>query len=90
MPNIKSAIKRVKVTEKKNLRNRIHRTILKTNLKKYQAVIDAKDIAAAEKMLPITSGAVDRALSKGVIHRNAAARKKAQIAKRLNALKAAR
>ena len=89
MPNIKSAIKRVKVTEKKNLRNRINRSILKTTLKKYQTVIDAKDAATAEKMLPMTSGAIDRALSKGVLHRNAAARKKAQIAKHLNALKAA-
>lgn len=89
MPNIKSAIKRVSVTEKKNLRNRMNRSILRTSLKKYQVVIDSKDVAAAEKMLPSTSGAIDRALAKGVLHRNNAARKKAQIAKRFNAIKAA-
>lgn len=90
MPNIKSAIKRVGVTKRQNLENRISRSILKTSMKKYQAVIDANDVSGAEKMLPSTSGAIDRACSKGVLHKNAAARKKAQIANRLNAIKAAK
>ncbi len=87
MPNIKSAIKRVGVTQKKNLRNRINRSIFRTSMKKFNAVIESGDVAAAEKMLPITSGAIDRARVKGVMHRNAAARRKSRIAIRVNELK---
>ncbi len=89
MPNIKSAIKRVGVTQKKNLRNRINRSIFRTSMKKFNAVIESGDVAAAEKMLPITSGAIDRARVKGVMHRNAAARRKSRIAIRVNELKKA-
>lgn len=81
MPNIKSAIKRVKVTEKKNLRNRMIKSAMRTSVKKF-------DVAAAEgkldaQLLSATSSAVDKAASKGVIHKNAANRKKARLAKRL-------
>ena len=89
MPNIKSAIKRVKVTEKKNLRNRINRSIFRTSMKKFNAVIESGDVAAAEKLLPITSGAIDRACVKGVMHKNAANRRKSRIAVRVQALKSA-
>lgn len=77
MPNIKSAKKRVKVTEKKNLRNRIVKTGLRTALKKFET---AEDAAA---QLSATIAVVDKAVTKGVIHKNAANRKKARLAKRL-------
>ena len=82
MPNIKSAIKRVKVSEKKNLRNRMIKSSMKTSVKKFDTAI-AEDNADAA-LLSATQGAVDRAASKGVIHKNAANRKKARMAKRLN------
>ena len=69
LPNIKSAIKRVKVNEKKNLRNRMIKSAMKTQIKKFETAASA--------------GAVDRAAAKGVIHKNAANRKKARLAKRL-------
>lgn len=86
MPNIKSAIKRVKVSEKKNLRNRIAKTKVKTAVKKYDTAVTAGDKAAAEALMRAASGEVDKAASKGVIHRNAANRKKAQLAKKLNTI----
>ena len=79
MPNIKSAIKRVKVTEKKNLRNRMVKSAMKTQLKKFETAVSANEADA--KILSATQGAVDKALAKGVIHKNAANRKKARLAK---------
>ena len=81
MPNIKSAIKRVKVTEKKNLRNRMIKSAMKTNVKKYETAVAAGSADAA--MLSATASAIDRAATKGVISKNAANRKKARLAKRL-------
>ena len=82
MPNIKSAIKRVKVSEKKNLRNRMIKSSMKTSVKKFDTAIAEGNADAA--LLSATQSAVDRAASKGVIHKNAANRKKARMAKRLN------
>ena len=81
MPNIKTANKRVKVNEKKNLRNRMIKSAMKTQIKKYDTAINAGE--ADVKLLSMTQGAVDKAAAKGVIHKNAANRKKARLAKRL-------
>lgn len=83
MPNIKSAEKRVKVNEKKNLRNRIVKSKMKTAIKNYEAAVDAKSEEAAA-LLCKASSEVDKAASKGVIHKNAANHKKAQLAKKLS------
>ena len=82
MPNIKSAIKRVKVSEKKNLRNRMIKSAMRTTVKKFDAAVAAGNADA--KTLAVTAGAIDKAASKGVIHKDAANRKKARLAKRLN------
>lgn len=76
MPNIKSAMKRVKVSEKKNLRNRMIKTGVKTAVKKFEADMNQEKLANV-------SAALDKAASKGIIHKNAANRKKARLAKRL-------
>ena len=81
MPNIKSAIKRVKVTEKKNLRNRMIKSAMKTNVKKYETAVAAG--SADEALLSATASAIDKAAAKGVISKNAANRKKSRMAKRL-------
>lgn len=81
MPNIKSAVKRVKVTEKKNLRNRMVKSAMKTQVKKFETAVAANEADAA--ILSATQGMLDRAAAKGVIHKNAANRKKARLAKRL-------
>ncbi len=73
MPNIKSAKKRVKVIETKTLRNKMIKSDLKTALKKAESG-DANDVKTAIKK-------VDMACSKGVMHKNKAARKKSQLMK---------
>ena len=87
MPNIKSAMKRVKVSKKKNLRNRMVKTGVKTAVKKYQAALN-EGVAPASAQLSATASAIDKAVSKGVIHKNAANRKKARLAKTLNKVNA--
>ena len=89
MPNIKSAIKRVKVTEKKNLRNRIVKSAMKTQIKKFEKALVTSPVSAAA-ILSATAGQIDRAASKGVIHRNAANRRKSRLALRLNKAVAAK
>ena len=81
LPNIKSAMKRVKVNQKKNLRNRMIKSAMKTQIKKFDTAVAANEADA--KLLSVTQGAVDRAAAKGVIHKNAANRKKSRMAKRL-------
>ena len=84
MANIKSAKKRIKVTAKKALRNRSVKSAMKTNLKKFYAVVESGDKAAAAAMLPAITVVVDKAAAKGILHKNAAAHKKSQLATAVN------
>ena len=79
MPNIKSAIKRVSVTERKTLRNKMVKSATKTAMKKFDAAVVAK--TANAEMLSAASAAVDKAAAKGVISKNAANRQKARMAR---------
>ncbi len=88
MPNIKSAKKRVLVTEKKTLENKTIKSALKTQIKKFLAAVNAGDKALAEKLYPETVSAIDSAASKGILHKNNAANKKAKLAKKLASLAA--
>ena len=78
MPNIKSAIKRVKVTEKKTAANKMKKSEIRTVVKKAKASIATVDSADAIKDAQIT---LDKAAAKGYIHKNTAARKKSRLAK---------
>ena len=86
MPNIKSAEKRVSVTATKKLQNQMVRSQMHTALKKFNAAITNGDVELAKSLLPIASSKIDNASVKNVIHKNAANRKKAQIAKALSQL----
>ncbi len=86
MPNIKSAKKRVKVTETKTLQNKMFKSAMKTSIKKYKAAIAEGNKELAEKTYLEAVGMVDRAVSKGIIHKNNAARKKSQYTKLLNGI----
>ena len=88
MPNIKSAKKRVLVTEKKTAENKAIKSALKTQIKKFLAAVNAGDKELAEKLLPETVSAIDSAVSKGILHKNNAANKKAKLAKKLASLAA--
>ena len=76
MPNIKSAKKRVLVSEANYQRNKAYRSALKTALKKADADKEATVKVAVKKL--------DQAAAKGILHSNAVARKKSQLANRLN------
>ena len=86
MPNIKSAKKRVKVIAAKTLQNKMFRTQLKTDIKKYEAALQTGDAEAANAAYKIAVKKVDQAVANGILHKNTAARKKSQFAKKLNAL----
>ncbi len=86
MPNIKSAKKRVKIIKVKTLRNKIFRTQLKTDIKKYEAALAAGDVALAQETYKATVKKLDQAVARGIIHKNNAAHKKSQFTKKLNAI----
>ena len=85
MANIKSALKRVKVSREQNLRNRMISSAVKTAIKKFDKALESKDEAAIEEAYTAAVSNVDKAVTKGVIHKNAANRKKAQLAKKHDA-----
>lgn len=87
MPNIKSAKKRVKVIEVKTMQNKMLKSALKTNIKKADAAIQssAGDSAEVLKMAIIN---IDKAVTKGILHKNTAARKKSRLTVKFNAKQA--
>lgn len=82
MANIKSAKKRVGITAKQNLRNRMVMSAVKTSIKRYDQALTAGDAAVADVAYIKAVSTVDKAVGKGVIHKNAANRKKSQLAKK--------
>ena len=86
MPNIKSAKKRVKVTEARTLKNKMFRSEMKTLIKKFDAAVASADKAAAEVAYTEAVKKVDQACARGAMHKNAAARKKSQFTKKLNSM----
>lgn len=86
MPNIKSAIKRVKVSEKRRLQNASQKSALRTAVKSAESALNNQNVESAKDLLVVASKKLDKAASKGLIHKNAANRKKSRLAKKLNAL----
>ena len=86
MPNIKSAKKRVLVIDKKTARNKAIKSEMRTEVKKFLALVNAGDKEGAAKLFPYTCSIIDGAVSKGVIKKNTAANKKSGLAKKLNAM----
>lgn len=86
MPNIKSAIKRVSVIEKKTLQNNMIKSEYKTAVRKFEAAVTEGNKEKAEELLRVATQKIDTACSKGVIKANTASRKKSNIAKKLNAI----
>lgn len=87
MPNIKSAIKRVSVIEKKTLQNNMIKSAYKTAVKNFEAAVAEGDVKKAESLFSEATKKIDQACTKGVIVKNTAARKKSNLAKKLNAMK---
>ncbi len=84
MPNIKSAKKRVLIAEVRRNRNIADKTRMKTQLKKFAAAVQDGNKTAAERELLASVSVLDKSATKGVIHKNAAARKKSNLYKAYN------
>ena len=84
MANIKSQIKRNRQSELARQRNKAYRSSLKTKIKNFMTTAEAGDKDAAAEAYKEAARSLDKAASKGVIHKNTAANKKSRLAKRLN------
>lgn len=84
MANIKSAKKRILVSNKKTLRNKMVSSATKTAIKKVVTAVNAGDKSAAADALKAASKAIDMACTKGILHKNNAARKKSRLARLVN------
>jgi len=84
MPNIKTAIKRVKINETKNAQNTAFKSALRTAVKKFEVAAEA-NADNAKELLNDAVKQLDKAVTKGVMHKNAANRKKARLAKKISA-----
>ncbi len=87
MANIKSAMKRIDVTEKKTAENRVLKSKISTYVKNFKALVEAKDFDCAEKQLSATIALID---SSCIYHANSASRKKASLSKMLSDAKSAK
>jgi len=86
MPNIKSAAKRVKQSEKRRIRNKMYKTRFKNAVKKVLKAMEEKQ--PKEKIMELVKeaqSALDKAVSKGAIHKNQASRRKARLMAKVNA-----
>lgn len=86
MANIKSAKKRILVSETKAERNQAARSAVKTSVKKVEAAVTAGDKTAAEAALTSSISTINKAASKGVFHKNTASRKVSRLSKAVNSL----
>lgn len=93
MANIKSAIKRIKITKRNNLRNKMYLSTIKTYTKKYlNAVLEYSDTpteankARIAEILSLVESKIDKAAKRNVLHKNTAARKKSKLTKILNSV----
>ena len=86
MPNMKNAVKKVKVNSKKNVSNNNYEASMKTAIKNVERAVASNDKEKAKEMLAIAGKRIDKAASKGVVTPNYVARNKSRLAKKVNAM----
>lgn len=86
MANIKSAAKRVLLTQKATAKNRAAKSLMKTNIKKFDAAMSGGDSTEVGSAYKTAVKTIDRAATKGLIHKNKAARRKSALTKKLNSI----
>ena len=86
MPNIKSASKRAITTQKAAVRNKSAKSLVKTNIKKFDAAVSEGNRETAERAYKTAVKTVDRAATRGLIHKNKAARRKSGMTLKLNGM----
>ena len=85
MPNIKSAKKRAKQTNKRHMRNLARKSAIKTAMKKVVAAVTENNVTDAKELLKDVAAKLSRAKSKGMMHANTASRKLSRLAKKVAA-----
>lgn len=88
MANIKSAIKRIKVNDKKRAENGSQKAAMRTAIKEVEKLIEAKDAEKAQEALNATIKHIDKAVRKGIIHKNNGDRQKSRLIKKVSELSA--
>ena len=86
MPNIKSQVKRVKTNEKARQRNKAVKSALRTHVRNFRRAAEAGEAEKATQYAKLANRQLDKAVSKGVIHKNQAKNRKSSISKKLNKL----
>ena len=83
MPNIKSAVKRMRQSQERRVRNRSNLSRMRTSIKRFRKLVSEKKFDEARRELPHLYGVIDRTAQRGLIHRNAAARYKSRLTRHL-------
>lgn len=86
MPNHKSAEKRVRQNEKRRIINRSNRSRVRTQIKKLRSALSASDSNLSKELLNPTISIIDKAVNKGILHKNTAARYKSRLTAHVNGL----
>ncbi len=84
MANIKSAIKRARIARKKALRNKMWKSMVRTFIRRFEESLASGDTEKARERYRLAARILDKAASKGIIHKNASSRKKSRLASKLN------
>jgi small subunit ribosomal protein S20 len=85
LANIKSALKRIKVTKFKTRRNKIIVSSLKTSIRRFEDSVKAGNMNEAKELYQKVVSLIDKAVAKGTLHKNTAARKKSRLSKKMKA-----
>ncbi|GAA4073919.1 30S ribosomal protein S20 [Amphibacillus indicireducens] len=86
MANMKSAIKRIRVNEKSRVANQTVKSNMRTNIKRVESLISENNVEEAQAALKVAVKKIDKAVQKGVIHKNNGTRQKARLTKKVNEL----
>lgn len=86
MANSPTAIKRIRVNEKKRLKNQAFRSDMRTAIKRVEQAVLNNDVETAQQLLPLAIKKIDKAVQKGIIHKNNGNRRKSNITKKVVAL----
>jgi small subunit ribosomal protein S20 len=84
--NIKSAEKRAKLSQQRNARNNAVKSSLKTAVKRFEKAISEKNMEQARQTIVLAIRLIDKAVTKGIVHKNTAARKKSRLQRKINQL----
>ena len=84
MPNIKSAAKRVETIHKRTIRNARLKSALRTTIRRFEEAMATANQDNAKAKLKVALVSIDKAVTKGILHKNTAARKKSRLTKRFN------